>query len=61
VDEAVLKIAMRCYYPADLVGLVQSAGFVVRQKWGGYAGEPYGLGTELVVAFGHPTADARSR
>jgi len=53
VDEAVLKIAMRCYYPEDLLALVESAGFIVKGKWGGYSGESYGVGPELVAAFGH--------
>ena len=26
-------------------------GFSVIQRWGGYAGEPYGTGPELVIQF----------
>jgi SAM-dependent methyltransferase len=51
VDEATLKIAMRCYYPEEFVCLVVNHGFRVLQQWGGYAGEPYGKGSELVVQF----------
>jgi SAM-dependent methyltransferase len=51
VDETVLKIAMRCYYPEDLLQLIAKNGFRVLNKWGGYAGEPYGEGSELVVEF----------
>ena len=51
IDEAVLRIAMRCYYPDELLSLVVAEGFRVVNKWGGYAGEPYGEGPELVVEF----------
>jgi hypothetical protein len=51
VDEAVLKIAMRCYYPEKFVQLIVNQGFRVCQQWGGYEGEPYGQGSELVVQF----------
>ncbi|HEY3379885.1 MAG TPA: class I SAM-dependent methyltransferase [Armatimonadota bacterium] len=51
VDEAVLPIAMRCYYPDEFVRLIEDHGFRVTGKWGGYAGEAYGEGGELVVAF----------
>jgi len=51
VEEAVLRIAMRCYYPQELLDLVEGKGFRVVGKWGGYAGETYGVGSELVVAF----------
>lgn len=51
-DEAILKIAMRCYYPDELIDLVEDHGFVVTNTWGGYAGEMYCEGPELVVKFG---------
>lgn len=51
VDEALLNIAMRVYYPDELVALIRGAGFEVRDCWGGYAGEVYGEGSELVVSF----------
>ena len=52
VEEAVLSIALRCYYPQDLTGLLESFGFEVLATWGGYNGERYGEGSELVVEFG---------
>lgn len=51
VEEAVLPIAMRCYYPNEFLTLLKGHGFQVTGAWGGYAGEPYGEGGELVVAF----------
>jgi SAM-dependent methyltransferase len=53
VDEATLKIAMRCYHPEEFVQLIVSQGFRVLQQWGGYNGEAYGQGSELVVQFTH--------
>lgn len=49
--EADLQIAMRCYYPEQFLELISSHRFEVINKWGGYAGEPYGEGPELVVEF----------
>jgi hypothetical protein len=51
VEEEVLKIAMRCYYPDEFASLITSAGFEIRGMWGGYAGEEYGAGNELVIEF----------
>jgi hypothetical protein len=51
VDESVLSISLRCYYPEELLRLVAGQGFVVVRSWGGYAGEPYGEGPELIVEF----------
>ncbi len=51
VDTAVLEIAMRAYYPAEFTQLILDHGFQVRGRWGGYAGETYGAGGELVVEF----------
>jgi SAM-dependent methyltransferase len=51
VDEAVSSIAMRCWYPEQFVALVRHEGFRVTGQWGGYAGEQYGSGPELIVAF----------
>lgn len=51
VDEARLQICMRVYYPDEFVRLVASHGFKVVDRWGGYAGEPYGEGPELVAEF----------
>ena len=52
-DEAVLRIVMRCYYADDFERLITGHGFNVVNRWGGYSGEPYGEGPELVVEFGH--------
>jgi len=51
VDEATLKIVMRCYYPAEFEQAILDHGFQILQRWGGYAGEPYGEGPELVIQF----------
>lgn len=51
VDEAVLKIAMRCYYPDQFIQLIESHEFTMTGRWGGYSGETYGEGSELVVRF----------
>ena len=51
VEESVLKIAMRCYYPQDFESLILGHGFTVLQRWGGYAGEVYSEGPELVIQF----------
>jgi len=51
IDEAVLKIPMRCYYPDEFAQLVVDHHFRVLQRWGGYAGEPYGKGPELILQF----------
>lgn len=53
VEEAVLKIAMRCYYPDEFAALIEDHGFEITNRWGGYAGEVYGRGSELVVEFKH--------
>ena len=51
VHEGIQKIAMRCYYPEQFLGLISGHGFAIINKWGGYVGEPYGEGQELVVEF----------
>ena len=35
-------------------GLIASKGFKILDRWGGYAGERYGEGPELVVQFTGP-------
>jgi hypothetical protein len=50
-DEAVASIAMRCWYPEELRERVRRAGFAITDVWGGYQGEAYGEGPELVIAF----------
>jgi SAM-dependent methyltransferase len=51
LDEAVLKIAMRCYYAAEFEEVIVKHGFQIVDKWGGYSGERYGDGPELVIQF----------
>lgn len=51
VDEAVMKFVMRCYYPDEFTALVQQNGFQIVGRWGGYHGEPYSRGPELVLRF----------
>lgn len=51
VDEAILKIVMRCYYPREFEELITGHGFSLKNRWGGYSGEVYGQGPELVVEF----------
>jgi SAM-dependent methyltransferase len=50
-DETVLKLVMRCYYPDDFEKLIAAHGFHIIDRWGGYKGEEYGKGPELVVQF----------
>jgi SAM-dependent methyltransferase len=52
VDETVLRIAMRCYYPEELLSLIAGQGFRIVNRWGGFGGERYGEGPELIVEFG---------
>jgi len=52
VEEAVLHIPRRCYTPAAFEQVILAHGFRVVQRWGGYAGERYGEGPDLVVQFG---------
>ena len=42
---------MGCWYPSELERLVVEHGFRVVERWGGYAGEAWGSGPELVVQF----------
>ncbi len=53
IDAAELPISMRVWYPEELLDLIATAGFRVTDRWGGYDGEPWGEGPELVVAFTH--------
>jgi SAM-dependent methyltransferase len=50
-DETVLKIVMRCWYPEQFEALILDHDFRIVNRWGGYDGEPYGDGPELVVQF----------
>ena len=51
-DEAVLNLLMRYYYADEFVEMIENHGFRIFNRWGGYKGEPYGEGPELVVQFG---------
>jgi SAM-dependent methyltransferase len=51
--EAAIEFAMRVWYPDELITMIESHGFVVTSRFGGYEGEPWGEGRELVVAFKH--------
>ena len=55
VDEAILKILMRCYYPDEFEALISRHGFSIKNCWGGYSEEIYGQGPELVIQFGQRT------
>lgn len=51
LDESVLPVAMRCWYPDELERLVTDNGFQIVSRWGGYKGETWGKGPELVIEF----------
>jgi len=51
LDEFVLKIKMRCYYADEFTAVIEKHGFTIQEKWGGYRGEKYGEGPELVIKF----------
>jgi len=51
IEDAVLKIPRRCYTPDAFAGVIRAHGFRIVQRWGGYAGERYGEGPELIVQF----------
>ena len=50
-EESLLKIVMRCYYPDRFEKLILEHGFIILDRWGGYEGEVYGQGPELVIQF----------
>jgi SAM-dependent methyltransferase len=50
-DEVSFVIPMRVYYPDEFKRLIQIQGFNIVETWGGYCGERYGEGPELVVKF----------
>jgi hypothetical protein len=51
VDDAVLQIPRRRYAPEEFERVILSHSFHIVQRWGGYAGERYGEGPDLVVQF----------
>ena len=50
-ETMVHPLVMRCYYPDPFLRLIEDHGFRIVGRWGGYAGEPYGEGPELVAQF----------
>ena len=52
IDEHINPICMRYYYPDEFKYLISQNGFILRDFWGGYKGENYGEGSELVLSFG---------
>jgi SAM-dependent methyltransferase len=51
IEETLAEISMRAWYPNQLLDLIESNGFEIINKWGGYQGEPYGKGPELVISL----------
>jgi len=51
LEEVVMPIAMRCWYPDQFLELLDSHNFRILNTWGGYNREPWGEGPELVVQF----------
>jgi SAM-dependent methyltransferase len=51
VEEVVLSICMRCFYPSQFEQMIEKHGFRIAQKWGGYQNEVYGQGPELIIEF----------
>jgi SAM-dependent methyltransferase len=51
VDKVEMNISMRCYFPGDFIKIIEDNGFIIEEKWGGYSGEVYGKGPELVAKF----------
>ena len=49
--ESRFTIPMRVYYPDEFKQLIEKHRFSILDSWGGYEGEEYGKGTELVVKF----------
>jgi len=52
VEESILKIVMRCYYPDTFEKLIVEHRYTILNRWGGYEGEVFGQGPELVIQFG---------
>jgi SAM-dependent methyltransferase len=51
LEEFVQHIRMRCYYPDEFKALIEEHGFQITGSWGGYEGQAYGAGKELVLRF----------
>jgi len=48
-DRAVLNTIMRCYYPEEFQKVILDRGLKILRLWGGFGGEQYGQGPELVI------------
>ena len=51
VDEVSSVVPMRVYYADEFRAVIQDHGFSIVETWGGYCGEKYGEGSELVIKF----------
>lgn len=51
VNEVKQNIIMKYYYPEEFEEIITKAGFKVLEKYGGYKGEEYRKGKELVIKF----------
>jgi SAM-dependent methyltransferase len=51
LEEFVQRIKMRCYYPEEFKSLIEQHGFTITGTWGGYEGQAYGAGKELILRF----------
>lgn len=52
-DENVMSTVMKCWYPDEFKECIAGRGFKIVGSWGGYAGERYGEGPELLIQFAH--------
>ena len=50
-QKVVFKFVMRFYYAEQFEKLIADHDFTIINRWGGYAGEAYGEGNELVIEF----------
>ncbi|MEM6392638.1 MAG: class I SAM-dependent methyltransferase [Planctomycetota bacterium] len=53
VDRVEMPVSMRVWYAEQLERLITDAGFRVTGRWGGYNGEAWDDGPELVIGFTH--------
>ncbi len=51
LETVVMPIAMRCWYPDQITALIVYNRFCIVATWGGYCGERFGEGGELIVQF----------
>ncbi|MEM6551032.1 MAG: class I SAM-dependent methyltransferase [Planctomycetota bacterium] len=53
VDRVEMPVSMRVWYADELERLVTDAGFRITGRYGGYSGEVWDEGPELVIGFTH--------